>query len=572
MAVFLKKSSKTSDVNSTLIYKICFFPIVMLLWRFNYEPIILCIVLSIIAGLATLIYIPKVESNFKRVGLYGMDLNKMNRPILPEGMGVVAATFYIIATILFIPFIFNKMDYYDGQKLYRFPYNKFSEYLSALLSLQSMVFLGFADDVLNLRWRFKLIFPTVASIPVLMVYYVSFGQTHVIVPKPLHGFLPTRLDLGAFYYIYIGLMAVFCTNSINILAGINGVEVIQSVVISASIIINNSLHIVYGKPETAYYHSLSLVLMLPFICVSLALYKLNKYPAKVFVGDTYCYFAGMTFAVSGILGHFSKTLLLFFMPQILNFVYSTPQLFRLVPCPRHRMPNFTMLNYSQPADSKHVKVTNKSPKNFSIDSTRVSTDTDNSPNTLKKIFQIKQSYSGNKADQFAPSSCNTSEIEINTSSFDITDTEGELSATTKKRLQKVKSNMVNLMKNKKPTKKSMTHSRSVLESPAQLTKPIISKNGFLTASKTSLLGCKPLGLTIIKLLEVFGLVKVWRDQNGKMIEVNNFTLLNFLLIKYGPMPEHLLTRRIMYIQITFSILAFFIRFTMSSIFYDEIFK
>jgi UDP-N-acetylglucosamine--dolichyl-phosphate N-acetylglucosaminephosphotransferase len=56
------------------------------------------------------------------------------------------------------------------------------------------------------------------------------------------------------------------------------------------------------------------------------------------VGDTYCYFAGMTFAVVGILGHFSKTLLLFFIPQILNFLYSTPQLFKLVPCPRHRLP------------------------------------------------------------------------------------------------------------------------------------------------------------------------------------------------------------------------------------------
>ena len=35
---------------------------------------------------------------------------------------------------------------------------------------------------------------------------------------------------------------------------------------------------------------------------------------------------------------FSKTLLLLFSPQVLNFVYSVPQLFKLVPCPRHRLP------------------------------------------------------------------------------------------------------------------------------------------------------------------------------------------------------------------------------------------
>lgn len=65
-----------------------------------------------------------------------------------------------------------------------------------------------------------------------------------------------------------------------------------------------------------------------------------RYPARVFVGDTFCYLSGMTFAVVGILGHFSKTLLLFFIPQIVNFLYSIPQLFHFVPCPRHRLPKY----------------------------------------------------------------------------------------------------------------------------------------------------------------------------------------------------------------------------------------
>lgn len=45
----------------------------------------------------------------------------------------------------------------------------------------------------------------------------------------------------------------------------------------------------------------------------------------MFVGDTFTYFAGMTIAVAGILGHYSETLLLFLLPQIFNFVYSLPQ-------------------------------------------------------------------------------------------------------------------------------------------------------------------------------------------------------------------------------------------------------
>ncbi|KAK5071414.1 tunicamycin resistance protein, partial [Cryomyces antarcticus] len=138
-------------------------------------------------------------------------------------------------------------------------------------------------------------------------------------------------------------IAIFCPNCINILAGINGIEVSQSIVIALLILLNDAL---YLSPFTPYPHPatdshlFSVYLLLPFIGVSLALWYHNWYPAKVFVGDTYCYFAGMVFAVVGILGHFSKTLLLLFVPQIFNFIYSAPQLFHLVPCPRHRLPRF----------------------------------------------------------------------------------------------------------------------------------------------------------------------------------------------------------------------------------------
>jgi len=136
----------------------------------------------------------------------------------------------------------------------------------------------------------------------------------------------------------MGLLAVFCTNSINILAGINGLECGQSVVIACGILAFKLYELCYVSPNSEA-GMFVITLVLPFIASSLALLKHNWYPAAVFVGDTYCYFAGMSFAVMGILGHFSKTLLLLFLPQVINFVYSTPQLFRLVPCPRHRLPH-----------------------------------------------------------------------------------------------------------------------------------------------------------------------------------------------------------------------------------------
>lgn len=166
-----------------------------------------------------------------------------------------------------------------------------------------------------------------------------------MVPVQLEDYFGTLIDLGWIYYVYMAFVAIFCPNSINILAGINGIEVAQSLVIAVLLLLNDALSL-YAAPITPSPHPatdphlFSIYLLLPFIGVSLALWWHNWYPAKVFVGDTYCYFAGMVFAIVGILGHFSKTLLLMFIPQIANFLYSTPQLFRVIPCPRHRLPHF----------------------------------------------------------------------------------------------------------------------------------------------------------------------------------------------------------------------------------------
>jgi len=147
------------------------------------------------------------------------------------------------------------------------------------------------------------------------------------------------LCAGLLYFVYMGLLAVFSTNTINIYAGINGLEAGQSLVIAIAILTANLYELSTGVGVTSP-HLFSALLAMPFIGTTLGLLLYNTYPARVFVGDTYCYFAGMTFAVMAILGHFSKTLLLFFIPQILNFLISLPQLFKVVPCPRHRMPDF----------------------------------------------------------------------------------------------------------------------------------------------------------------------------------------------------------------------------------------
>ncbi|KAJ3128481.1 tunicamycin resistance protein [Nowakowskiella sp. JEL0407] len=314
------------------------------LWCIN-NPLIVSFCFSVIALIFTYQAITFVKDVFLKKGLSGKDMLKPHSPELPESMGVIVGMVYFVTMFLFIPVQFigwfrggREGDYESGE-LQTFPHERLAQYLGSLLSLFSMFFLGFADDVLDIRWRVKIWFPFAASIPLLMVYFVTFNKTHVILPPMLKWVFGTQyVDLGLLYYLYMSLLCVFSTNAINIIAGVNGIEGTQSLVIALSIALNDLLQLSSTNPVTREAHSNSLYFLLPFIGVTLGYLLHNWYPARVFGGDTFTYFAGMVFPVVGIMGHFSKTVLLFMIPQMFNFVYSCPQVFHFVECPRHRMP------------------------------------------------------------------------------------------------------------------------------------------------------------------------------------------------------------------------------------------
>mmetsp|Transcript_33685 Transcript_33685/g.24716 ORF Transcript_33685/g.24716 Transcript_33685/m.24716 type:complete len:348 (-) Transcript_33685:30-1073(-) len=306
--------------------------------------------------------------------MFGKDLNKPGdrekKPKVPESLGIVVSIVYLLVTINEqLLFNFENLesdktspagwfgsvwfgDWYsisDGN-------NAVIKYNAALLSICLVSLLGFIDDVVDLKWRYKLIVPTIATFPLLVAYN---GLTSVIVPKVLRPFIGHTLELGLIYRLYMGSLAVFCTNSINIFAGINGIEVGQSFIIGCFIFLHNVIEINLNlSAEISSNHIFSLTLMVPFLFVSLALLKHNQFPSKVFIGDTYCYFAGMTFAVCGILSHFSKTMLLFFLPQIFNFVLSLPQILGIVHCPRHRLPKFNPDTYKLECVDNHYTIIN----------------------------------------------------------------------------------------------------------------------------------------------------------------------------------------------------------------------
>lgn len=308
---------------------------------------LVCVVISIFAYWMTMRLIPFVAAKTLSRNMFGKDLNKRGtrrgETRVPESAGLACGGAYAMALTM------QQLCH----RLVRVAFGQSAgsaeswavESNSALACVGYMVFLGFVDDVLDLPWRAKIVSPGFAALPLLLSYG---GATTVLVPSPVRAMFNfpadvRSIDIGALYMVYMWLLVVFCSNSINIHAGLNGLEAGQSLIIAGAVLLLNVMALTSDpsdEPITAGAHLFSISLVLPFIATTLALLRHNWYPSKVFVGDTYTYFAGMTLGVAGTLGHFSETLLLFFFPQVLNFLYSTPQLFKFVHCPRHRLPIF----------------------------------------------------------------------------------------------------------------------------------------------------------------------------------------------------------------------------------------
>ena len=53
--------------------------------------------------------------------------------------------------------------------------------------------------------------------------------------------LGPSLPLGPLYYLFMACLAIFCTNAINILAGVNGLEVGHSIVLALTLTLTLTL-------------------------------------------------------------------------------------------------------------------------------------------------------------------------------------------------------------------------------------------------------------------------------------------------------------------------------------------
>jgi len=238
----------------------------------------------------TFFSLPKWIKRTKKAGLTGKDINKLDSKEVPEAGGVVVLMGFITGILAYIAI---KTFHFESS-------TNIIEIFAGLGVLLITAFVGFSDDILGwkigLTRRVRIIFLLFASIPLIVINA---------------GGAIARGDFGLVYLVFLIPIGVAgATATFNFLAGYNGLEASQGIIVLSALSI------------VTYFTGDRWLSIIGFSMVAslFAFYIFNKYPAKVFPGDVMTYPVGALIAIMAILGGIEKIAIFFFIPYILETV------------------------------------------------------------------------------------------------------------------------------------------------------------------------------------------------------------------------------------------------------------
>lgn len=225
----------------------------------------------------------------KKVGLAGKDMQKVNKEEVAEAGGVCVIMGFILGILIYIAI---KTFYFKA-------YEEITEIFASLSVILIISFVGFTDDILG--WKIGLNKP-------LKILFLAFASLPLIVINAGQAVTGNGLELiYPLFFIAIGFVGTY---SFNFLAGYNGLETSQGILILSALAIVTYLT---GN------RWLSIIGLVMVFCL-IAFYFFNKYPAKVFPGDILTSSVGALIAIMAILGNIEKIALFFFIPYILETI------------------------------------------------------------------------------------------------------------------------------------------------------------------------------------------------------------------------------------------------------------
>jgi UDP-N-acetylglucosamine--dolichyl-phosphate N-acetylglucosaminephosphotransferase len=240
----------------------------------------------IITFLVTFIATPAVAKVMKHRGITGEDVHKLSKVKVPEMCGLAVLfglTIGSIALMILRPAFVREA----------------SAFLGTVLIAGGI---GIIDDLRPLGARVKPLLTAVSCLPILIL--------GAYVPEPVFPIIgPVRLTL--IYPLLIPIAIAVTSNAVNMMDVMNG-----SMPGTVSIIAAASTAVLLLSGETQ-----SASLAVGLLAAMLAFYYFNRYPAKVFSGDTGSLAVGAALGALAIIGRIETVLVVAMIPHIMNAFY-----------------------------------------------------------------------------------------------------------------------------------------------------------------------------------------------------------------------------------------------------------
>ncbi len=260
---------------------------------------VLLLLSLVISFLLTFFTMPFWIRKAKTVGLIWEDMNKPGHPKNVAGSGgIIVVVAFVIGVLYYIAVRTFSINDTDGISL------KLFALLSVVLIL---TIVGIIDDLLGWRnkglsKRTRIFLAFFSSIPLVVI---NAGSSTMSIP--FFGIV----NLGLVYpLVIIPIGIAGATTTYNFLAGFNGLEAGQGVIILSFL------------SYVAYVTGSSWISLVGLIMVAALIGFLyyNKYPAKVFPGDSLTWTIGALIAGMAILGNFQRIAVFVFIPYILETI------------------------------------------------------------------------------------------------------------------------------------------------------------------------------------------------------------------------------------------------------------
>ncbi len=259
------------------------------------DPIWIFLLSFFISLIFCMLLLPHYIKKAQSVDMVGIDIHKPNMPKIAESGGIVLMLAYLLGLFIFIPFLDKPSTNIYTERI-----------IGTAATVLFSTFIGLIDDIYEIRWRIKALTPMLGGVPLTVM---SLGRPTISTPFGVLDFaLLGVFGLVFFYAFVVPFIVTACSNVVNMLAGLNGLEAGSMLIIASALTL---LSILKGKKE-------GLIILIPFLGTLIAFLYYNKYPSRVFPGDVGTFGMGTVIACVALLVHLERAVFVMFLPHTVN--------------------------------------------------------------------------------------------------------------------------------------------------------------------------------------------------------------------------------------------------------------